>query len=221
MNTTETRHRVALSFGAVLVLGAMSFARSDPARAETTDFQFEITPYIGYQSGGEFAIEGTDEEGNVPSHVSYALALNIRAESEGQYQIFYSRQPTHVDANSELPSGVDIDIDYLHFGGTLRLDPESVLQPYIVGTVGVTLMSPDIPTAHNNQVFSIGFGAGLRIPVRPQFNILMEARGFVSFLPAGGALFCSSGQTGTGCRVHGSGSTFTQYALMVGAAFKF
>lgn len=219
MKTRQTR--LALRVGAVLALGAASFAHAHEAEVDTAKFPFEITPYIGYQSGGDFAIDGTSERGHVAGQVAYALALNFRDDSETQYQVFYSRQPAHVDANSALPSGVDIDIDYLHFGGTLRLDPGSLLEPYVVGTVGATLLSPKLPGVHDNQVFSIGIGAGVRVPVRPQFNIMMEGRAFISFMPAGGALFCSSGQTGSGCRLQGSGSTFTQYALMVGAAFEF
>lgn len=221
MKTSETRHSVARGLGASLALGFASLAHSHEAQVDSTKLPFEITPYVGYQSGGHFDIEGTDEQGHVAGQVVYALALNFRGDSETQYQVFYSRQPAHVDANSAFPSGVKVDIDYVHFGGTLRVDPGSLLEPYLVGSVGATLMSPQIPSAHDNQMFSIGIGAGVRIPVRPQFSVLMEGRALISFMPAGGALFCSSGQTGAGCRLHGSGSAFTQYALMVGAAFAF
>ncbi len=221
MKTRETRHPGALALGAVLAFGGASFAMAGEADGEVTKFPFEITPYVGYQSGGKFDIEGTDEKGHVSSQVAYAIALNFRDNNETQYQVFYSRQPAHMDATSTFPNGVDVDIDYIHFGGTVRVDPGSFLEPYIVGTVGATLLSPNLPSAHNSQVFSIAFGAGLRVPVRPQFNILMEGRAFLSFLPSGGALFCSSGQTGAGCRIQGSGSVFTQYALMVGASFEF
>jgi hypothetical protein len=202
-------------------LCAANFTLAQEVGADITKLPFELTPYIGYQAGGEFSIADTDENAHVPGQVDYALAFNFRGDAETQYQVFYSRQPGHMDATSAFPNGVDVDIHYLHFGGAVRVDPGSFLEPYIVGTVGATLFSPNIPSTHDKQVFSVGFGAGLRVPVARQFSILMEARGFLSFMPSGGSLFCSSGDTGTGCRIHGSGSTFAQYALLVGAAFAF
>lgn len=211
--------RMALALG--VALAASVAARSQDLGIDSTEPLYELTAYVGYQSGEGFNIEGSDEDANVPGQVSYALAMNFRADNDGQYQVFYSHQPAHVAAASALPNGTNVDIDYVHFGGTLRLDPGSLLEPYIVGALGATLMSADFPAADDDQFFSIGVGAGLRIPVRRQFNILLEARAFVSFTPSGGALFCSSGQTGAGCRLQGSGSTFTQYALIVGASFPF
>jgi hypothetical protein len=212
---------MAFGLGALLALGAASVAYSHEPDVESTKFPFEITPYVGYQSGGKFDLEGTDEQGHVPGQVDYAIALNFRDDSETQYQVFYSRQPAHIDPNSVFPSGVPVDIDYIHFGGTVRIDPGSLLEPYVIGTLGATLFSPQLPSAHNSSAFSIGIGAGVRIPIRPQFHVLMEGRALITFMPSGGALFCSSGQTGAACRIQGSGSTFTQYALLVGAAFEF
>jgi hypothetical protein len=217
MKTTATRF--AIGVGTAFALGATSAVHSQ-SQSQSQSL-YELTGYVGYQSGGDFDIEGTDEDGEVSGQVAYAVAMNFRADAEGQYQVFYSRQPAAVEPNSVFPGGLNVDIDYVHFGGTLRVNPGSPVEPYIVGTVGATLLSPDFPGADDKQVFSVGVGAGLRIPVRKQFNILFEARAFVSFMPAGGALFCSSGDTGAGCRLHGSGSTFTQYVVMLGASFPF
>ena len=216
-----TAARIAIGLGTILIVGAADRAHSQEAEVENAKFPYELTGYVGYQAGGHFDVADTGEKGHVDSQVVYALAMNFRADNQGQYQVFYSRQPAHVDATSAFPNGVDVDIDYVHFGGTLRLDPGSLLEPYILGSVGATLMSPDFLNARDKAIFSIGFGAGLRIPVQTHFNILMEARAFFSFLPSGGALFCSSGQTGAGCRLQASGSTFTQYALLVGASYAF
>jgi hypothetical protein len=217
MKTTAMRR--VLGFSTALTLSAASLAHEP--EVESTKLPYELTGYVGYQSGGHFDVEGTDEEGHVDGQVAYALAMNFRDDSERQYQVYYSRQPAHVAPTSAFPSGVDVDIDYLHFGGTLRVDPGSLVEPYIVGTLGATLMSPEFPEAHDKSVFSIGVGAGLRVPVSKQFNILLEARAFFSFLPSGSALFCGSGQTGAGCRLQGSGSTFSQYVVMAGASFAF
>jgi hypothetical protein len=212
---------LVLIFGTALSAGAVQLAHSHEPESENAMFPYELTGYVGYQSGGEFDVEGTTEKGHVEGQVAYALGLNFRADNYGQYQVFYSRQPAHIEAIGPFPNGVALDIDYIHFGGTLRVDPGSLLEPYIVGSIGATSMSPKFPDSHDKAVFSVGVGAGLRVPVSKQFNILLEGRAFFSFLPSGGALFCSSGQTGAGCRFQGSGSTFSQYVVLVGASYAF
>jgi len=219
MKTAATR--LVLFLGTVISLSATRLAHSHEPETDHAMLPYELTGYVGYQSGGEFEVEGTTEKGHVDGQVVYALGLNFRADNFGQYQVFYSRQPAHVEAIGPFPNGVALDIDYVHFGGTLRVDPGSLLEPYIVGSIGATLMSPKFPDAHDQSVFSVGVGAGLRVPVSKQFNILLEGRAFFSFLPSGGALFCSSGQTGAGCRFHGSGSTFSQYVVLAGASYAF
>lgn len=204
----------------VLIL-APALARAHDAEVETTKAPYELTGYVGYQTGGDFDVEGTDEDGHVNGQVVYGLAMNFRTDSERQYQVFYSRQPAHIDATSAFPNGIPVDIDYLHFGGTLLVDPGTPLEPYIVGSLGATLLSPQFTNSRDKDVFSIGIGAGLRVPVSKQFNVLLEARAFFSFMPSGGALFCGSGQNGAGCRIQGSGSVFAQYAFLAGAAYAF
>ncbi len=56
--------------------------------------------------------------------------------------MYYSHQPTHVVASEAFPSSVDVDIDYVHFGGTLRVAPGTPLEPYVVGSIGATRCCP-------------------------------------------------------------------------------
>jgi len=217
----NTATHLLSGLGIIFILSAAGSAGAQESEVDNTRFPYELTGYVGYQSGGDFEVEGAGQEGDVESEVAYALAMNFRYGTEEQYQVFYSHQPAHVDSSSEFPGGVELDIDYAHFGGTLRLDPGSRLEPYLLGSIGATFMSADFVGAQDESMFSVGVGAGLRVPVSKQFNILLEARAFFTFMPTDGTLFCGSGQTGAGCSLRSTGSVFSQYALMAGASFAF
>jgi hypothetical protein len=183
--------------------------------------RFEIVPYAGFRTGGDFEFEDVQQHAHVDSQGSLALALNMDIDASSQYQLYFSRQPTRIEPNPATPGGTDLDIAYLHLGGTLTPDTSLLFKPYLVGTLGATWFSPDVAGAHDSTQFSISLGGGLRIPLRPNFNFLLEARGFATLLSGGTAFFCSSGPAGGACQLRGNGTLFTQYEILAGAAFRF
>ena len=207
-------HRIRMClFAGAGVLGIVT-----PAAA---DHRIEIVPYAGFRTGGDFEFEDVQQHANVDSDGSLALALNLDVDANSQYQLYFSRQATRIEPNPATPEGTDVDIAYLHLGGTLTPDTNLALKPYLVGTLGATWFSPDASGAHDSTQFSIGLGGGLRIPVRPRFSLLLEARGFFTFLSDDRAFFCSSGSAGGACQLRGNGTLFFQYELLAGAAFRF
>jgi opacity protein-like surface antigen len=185
--------------------------------------RFEVTPFVGYRFGGNFDVDvgGTARQSvDLDDHGSFALALDLRRDEESQYELLYSRQETNLEPGSPLgPLG--IDVEYLHIGGTLDVDQEMLLKPYIVGTLGLTRFSPEPGSGSDNTRFSVSFGGGLRVPVSNHFSLRFEARGFLTFVDTNTAFFCSSSAAGGFCAIHSSGSTFLQYELLAGAAFAF
>jgi opacity protein-like surface antigen len=184
---------------------------------------FEVTPFVGYRMGGDFDIDvgaGTTQNADLDEHGSFALALDMRRDEESQYELFYSRQETNLEASSPLgPLG--IDVEYLHLGGTLDVDQGLPLTPYIVGTLGLTRFSPGPGSGSDDTRFSVSFGGGLRVPVSHHFSLRLEARGFLTFVDTNTAFFCSSSSAGGFCAIRSSGSTFIQYEVLAGAAFAF
>ena len=124
------------------------------------DERIEIVPYAGYRTGGDFEFEGVQQHANVDSQGSVALALNLDIDANSQYQVYFSRQATRVEPNPAAPGGTDLDIAYLHLGGTLTPDTSLALKPYLVGTLGATWFSPDAIGAHDSTQFSSLWGAG-------------------------------------------------------------
>jgi hypothetical protein len=210
--TANLRHRaVALALPAMLLVGTVHAAESD---ATSRGAHYEVIPYIGYRGGGSFEVEGSDQSAHVNGHASFALAFNLVIAEELRYHFFYSRQETRVESSP-------LNIEYLHLGGTLTPDPSVPLMPYVIGSMGITRFAPSAAGTSDETRFSLGVGGGLRIPTRSRIEILLEARGFLTFISASTSFFCSSGATGGVCALRGHGSSFWQYELLAGASYAF
>ena len=181
---------------------------------------FEIAPFVGQRLGGDFEVDEGGTEADLDDAHSLSLALDLRRDPLSQYELFYGRQETELEAGSPLGS-VGIDVEYLHVGGTLIVTDEYRFAPYIVGTLGATRMRPEGPGVRDETRFSLSLGAGVRIPVSARFALRLEARGFLTFLDTDSTVFCASGDFGGLCRIRSSGSTFIQYDLLAGAVVSF
>ncbi|MGH8285200.1 MAG: outer membrane protein [Steroidobacteraceae bacterium] len=181
---------------------------------------FEITPFISYRTGGDFEVSSTGEEVDLEDSRTFALALNLRIDEGSQYELFYSKQNTELERGSSLGS-VDVEVEYLHVGGTLTVDDTQRFKPYIVGTLGATRFSPDPPQARDETRFSVSVGGGLRVPFSERFSLRLEARGYLTFVDTDSSFFCETGSFGGVCEVRASGNTFIQYEALAGAAFAF
>jgi len=202
-------------------LGAsVSHAQQAPASSKeaTPPLRYEVTPFLGYRFGGDFDLEGVDGGADLNSHASFAIALNLRLDEVSQYELFYSRQATSLERSSPV-SPFDIDVHYLHIGGTLVPNPELPLTPYIAGGLGITLLNPQ--TGDDDTRFSISLAGGVRVPINPRFGLRFEARGYLTLVDKDSAFFCASGSFGGACAIRASGSTFIQYELLAGAVFAF
>jgi hypothetical protein len=191
-----------------------------PPEHATTPARFEITPFVGFRMGGDFEVDETDRDVDIEDSRAFALALNWRIDEASQYELFLARQPTELETASALGT-IDLDVDYLHIGGTVAASTPHLLQPYLIGTLGATLLRPDAPAVGDESHFSISLGGGLRIPVRRNFSLRLEARGYVSFVDTDSAIFCRSDEEGALCAIRARGSAFVQYELLGGAAFAF
>jgi opacity protein-like surface antigen len=191
---------------------------SMPAPVETLPW-FELTSFATLRLGGDFALDDPAEEVDLDDAGAFAFAINLRADETSQYELFYGRQQTRFERGSSL-AGQDIDVEYLHVGGTAALIGEHRLIPYMVGGLGVTRFSPAVNEEDATR-FSLSLGGGVRVPVSPRFSLRFEGRGYLTFIDTDTAFFCRSDEGGALCRVRGSGSTFLQYELLAGAAFSF
>jgi opacity protein-like surface antigen len=188
------------------------------------DYSWEVTPFIGYRGGGNFDLEGstTANEVDLDDKGSFGLAVNLFPDGDKMqsYELLYSRQQTNVAKNSPL-APFDLNVEYLHLGGTLNLNDELPVRPYIAGGLGLTRFSPQTGDGGDDSRFSFSLGAGLKLPVAKHFNVRLEARGFLTLVNSDSAFLCASGSQGGTCVIRVKGESFFQYELMAGAAFVF
>ena len=180
----------------------------------------------GYRFGGQFDVPDTTQNADVRNDASYGVSVGLHVlgastyDELDRYELFYSRQPTHLGHDSPV-GAADVSIQYLHFGGSKEFSTSRRARPYLLGAFGLTRMSLDAPGARDDTRFSLSMAGGVRMPVREHFSIRVEGRGYLTFLSADSSVFCASGSAGGACGIHASGSSLFQFEVMAGATFDF
>lgn len=190
------------------------------AQVQATAPRFEVMPAAGYGVGGSFeATNRADVDLNDAG--AFALSLRMRPNYEQEWEIFYSRQATDVDASAAGGTpALGVEVEYLQFGGSYF--PTSYdYAPYIVGGLGVARFKPDAAGLGDRSKFSLSLGLGMRLPLSKHFALRLEGRGFLTFVDTDSAFFCRSDETGGACLIKASGSTVIQFQGLLGIAASF
>jgi len=179
----------------------------------------ELTPFAGYSFGGGFTDNTTGLDLDVDEGPSFGLILGIPATRDSRYELFYSLQKTELKGEGFFGGDTlfDLDIHYLHIGGTYLL-PGGRVRPFIGGGLGLTHFVPDGPGLDSKTYFSLSLGGGAQIPISKRVGLRFEGRGFLTILPDQTDIFCvSSG--GATCNVQVQGDVFSQVELLMGISF--
>ena len=201
-------------FAAALLLSSALF----PGEAGA-EWGVEITPYAGYTIGGSFTDNATGAELDVKEGGSFGLVLGLPDTPETQYELFYAFQQTKVTGGGTFGGETlfDLDIHYLHLGGTYMFPAEKV-RPFISGGLGATHFVPHGSGLNAKTYFSLSLGGGVKVPITEHVGLRFEGRGFMTILPDSTEIFCvSSG--GAACNVKVQGDVLGQLLLMAGITF--
>jgi opacity protein-like surface antigen len=197
-----------------------------PWAGQQSQLLFETAAFGALAVGGRFKLVESDTNGvatqssvSLADHGAFALTADLRADEGTQYELFYSREATGLRGNSAAPR-TDVTVEYLHLGGTVLLDDEQRVKPYMAGGLGISRFTPGQDGSTDTR-FSVSLGLGLRWPVTQHFAVRLEGRAFLSLVNPDAAVFCRSDQNGLLCRIHGNGQTFIQGEFLAGAAFAF
>jgi hypothetical protein len=206
--------------GTVCFLALWLFAL--PAFSQEQIFDFEITPFGAYRFGGDFeeATGGTSID--LDDNSSFGLILNARHSPITQWELLYSHQETEADT---LGLGItdpvlDLDIDYLHAGGTYLWDGDQV-RPFLSATLGVTRFDVSNPGYDSDSFFSFSLGLGLQIRPTDRLGLRLEARSFGTLLDSDTDLFCQTGPANNICAVRIDGTMLWQVEAIAGIVFRF
>lgn len=207
------RFRLPL-LAAALILSSALF----PGEAGA-EWGLEITPYAGYSIGGSFDDNTTGANLDIKEGGSFGLVLDLSDSPDTQYELFYGFQRTKVTGGGTFGGDTlfDLDLHYLHVGGTYMFTGDKV-RPYIVGGLGATHFVPHGSGMNRKTYFSISLGGGAKVPISDRVGLRLEGRGLLTVLPDATEIFCvSSG--GAACRVSVKGDVLGQVLLTAGITF--
>jgi opacity protein-like surface antigen len=181
---------------------------------------FEITPFAGFRFGGSFEDNTTGTDFKVGESGSLGLILGLRDTPETHYELFYSFQRTELTGGGIFGGAplFDLDIHYLHLGGTYEFPGEKKVIPFISGGLGVTFLVPTGAGLDSSTNFSLSLGGGVKVPISGKMGLRFEGRGYMTILPNSTEVFCvSSG--GATCAVRVTGDVLGQFELLAGIYF--
>jgi hypothetical protein len=145
--------------------------------------RLEIAPYSGYQIGGKFEDEETDVDLEINDASTWGFLVDYNLNRHSQIEFYYSHQETELSSGGLISDGdlFGLDVDYYHIGGTL-ISRGNKLEPYVVGTLGVTRFDPETSEASSMTKFSLGFGGGVRYFPIKRVGLYLGGRAFVTFV---------------------------------------
>ncbi|HEX6260392.1 MAG TPA: outer membrane beta-barrel protein [Woeseiaceae bacterium] len=184
--------------------------------------RFSLTPFGGYTFGGEFKDEDDSLVVEVDDAAHFGLIFNIRESTNTQWEIFYARQESEADTSevSETQPNVDIDVQYLHLGGTYVADGERA-RPFLAAGIGATRFDPGPLTFDTENFFSFGVGAGWQLQPSDRLGVRLEGRLLGTFLHSDSALFCETGPDENVCALAADSDVYWQFQTSLGVAFSF
>lgn len=195
-------------------------ARQSSGSGELETRRVEVTPFFGYQVGGEAG--GALGRFEIRGGPAYGVLFDVRVRPDATIQLVYGRQETDVDIQDNraiVPERfrVGLSAEYFQFGGTAEFGEER-MRPYFALTVGAVRFHPQVAEAGDEWRFSVGFGGGFKYYVSNRFALRVDGRVYPTFLSTDGGLFCT---LPGGCLVSVTGDFLVQANVTVGLVFGF
>jgi len=177
-------------FFVVLFVPAVVWSQSQQPQTS----RFDLTLTVAYRMGGDIRVEERavrpgDYITDVASSGAYGLRLGYALSDAFRLELMADRQSTRFKDNQGLfgeepgsfvPPGnttiLDLTVTHYHLGLTWDLTTGPT-QWYLLGSAGVTDISPNLPLP-DDRPFSASFGGGVRLEMSPRLWVVFEARGF-------------------------------------------
>jgi hypothetical protein len=210
------------------LLAAILMLVSVPAAAagKAGDYNFSLTPFLGYVTSG--AIDGEEEgdELDLKDESAIGLILNgparrINARDYTEWEVYVSHQSAGIN---KAPAGVDpslkVDITHILVGGTY-VGGGKTARPFLSAGIGAAHLSPDQSDYNSDTTFAFSIGVGAHIFPEKRIGLRTEARLLGAVIDSNSALFCSSGSNGGTCAFRASGELLMQVEFFVGITGRF
>ncbi len=210
-NRTRSRLIGLLLFGTALFM--LGFA--PPVVAEIERGQFSISHMLGYRDGGRFEDPSAGERRNIDGDSAWALSASYEFLPGRYYQLWYSRQSTDLGRG-----GLDIDFEYMHFGGRLDFALDARMIPYLAGGFGATRINARESGLGSELRPGLSLAGGLEFPFSQTVALKLEARGYLTLTDGDREIFCQVAN-GAACALAYDGNVLTQIDLLAGLKVRF
>jgi len=197
-------------------IGLLAFLMA-AAHADPGDYRFELTPVVGYVTGGTFEDKLTDEELKLDDSSAVGFQVNVRADSQSTWEVHYVNQDTR--ASSPVTPSLDVTIRKFEVGGTYETSDQAT-RPFAVATVGLSQVDPGDSTFEDDTYFSFSLGGGVRFFTDRKFGLTLDARWVAAVIDEDTDVFCVSAG-GLTCLVQADAGLASQFRLFVGLNARF
>ncbi len=142
---------------------------------------FELTPFMGYQFGGDVTTfyEGSYHDVGISSSENFGLMVNIDLGDMVQLEFLYNTQDTRANAK-RFDDKLDLTIDYWQVSGLWSFNPYEQFNPYFVVGLGATSLRPD--GFSNETKFSGNIGGGVKIQFSDAIGLRFEGRFYGTYI---------------------------------------
>lgn len=178
----------------------------------------DLTLLGGTQGGGNLNHINTDSTLHFEQAPARALILSWPLGQDRDLEVFYSQQQTRLgEANSSVPNSdlFDLDIHYLHLGGTVLSEARYGWQGFLSGGLGLSHFSPALGGATAENRVSMSLGLGARWMPTARIGLRLESRLYGTLFNSNTSIFCSGG-----CQLSVSGDLLSQYAIFAGLVLR-
>jgi hypothetical protein len=182
-------HGAAVLAAFFILLGGVPEARAQ---------KVEITPFVGYQFGGEVAVRNGNLR--ISDDVNYGLILDVTVNRTGQVEASYTRQDTRL-VFDEFRVGkrpiYDVAVQYWQIGGLYRFNPTATVRPFFSLTLGLThfgvgdKLDEEAPQISSESRFSTVLGGGVKIFPSERVGVRLQGHLYSTFLSSSSGFWCS------------------------------
>jgi len=151
------------------------------APAATEAREFEITPFIGYQFGGDVSTyyQNQYQDVSVNSSENWGVVLSLGLSEMTQLELLYNTQDTTADAK-RFEDSLGLNIDYWQLSLLWGFNPDAQINPYVVFGIGGTWLRPD--GFSSTSKFSGNIGGGVKIFFSDHVGLRLEGRFYGTYI---------------------------------------
>jgi hypothetical protein len=174
-----------------------------------------FVPFVGYRMGDSILNEIIPPPMSVDERSSWGFSLASSPVESTRYAFLYAHQGARLADMADPGNAFDLDVHYLHLGGTVDL-PHEELVSFFSGGIDMAHFSPNRPGSGNETRLSLSLGGGVKWAPNDRLDIRFELRGYGTLNDTGAGLLCQDD-----CELELKRYLFPQFETNLGLIYRF